>query len=74
MTESKGTPASENSGDGTGGERSIIDRNEAGQLPPDDPNVAAGTGDYDHEKHIGAETGDDHGVGEALARLKSGDA
>lgn len=46
-------------------ERDVVDRQEATQLPDDNPNVAAGTGDHNHEDHIGGDAADDEGVAEA---------
>lgn len=53
------------------GERTIIDRHDAAELDPADPNVAAGVGDYDHTQHIGEPVDDDHGVAAAGALLDS---
>lgn len=46
--------------------RDVIDRQEAAQLPDDNPNLAAGKGDYNHENFIGGDdVDDDGGVAEA---------
>lgn len=47
------------------GARSVIDETE--QLDPDDPNVASGQGDYNHEDHIGNPVMDEET--EEIARL-----
>lgn len=53
------------------GYRTVLDDEEADQLPADDPNVAAEHGDYNHEDHIGEPVDDDGGVAAALLKLKA---
>lgn len=50
-------------------ERVVIDRHDAAALPAHDPNCAAGTGDYDHEAHIGEPVDQHPEVAAELARL-----
>lgn len=76
MTKSTNGSASSNDpaeADRAAGYRTVIDRNEAAELSPDNPNVASAAGDYDHERHIGDETDDDYGVSEILRRLDAGE-
>lgn len=49
--------------------RTVIDHVEAAGLDPGNPNLAAGSGNYDHTDHIGDEVDEDPEVLAALARL-----
>jgi hypothetical protein len=60
--------------DEAAGYRAVVDQEEVGELPADDPNVAASQGDHDHENRIGSELDEDPAAGAGDETSDTGEA